>query len=501
LGVTVAAAAVFVTVAGAGAETFPLEMKRLESLTRSPSGTPAGNIIRMTRGQHFTMRAGSVPSGTRILTFGRSRLGQADVFSRVVKKEPEKYNSEHPFRGVAKLGSGQYGFVFDCRDGKSTDYSRLYFDLNHNGDLTDDKVIEGKQPGSRTPADYSAHEFPRVDLTLDVDGTKVNYGFFFMVTSRTMTAGNLLGLRSSTSAEETEEPKEAQKLLYVAARLMPAVYREGKVTLKGESRHLALVDSNANGRFDDLTTVRKSSNGRVYPQSGDMLLVDPEAKAANPPSGVSSAGSPLAALTDIGGSFYELAITPAGDKLTLAPAPIGHVTEANEAFRATVYNDKAVLNISGEKAEPIPLPVGEWRLVSYTIDMTGRWKPGEETGSQQSPSLRKLAGSLVAQGGMVGSSRTRTTRTTAYGYDDAKVVKVNEGETVTLPFGLPFKTIVKAGGPVRGGQTAQLDLSLVGTGGERCGSLMVDGTRPQPPEFTISTPDGDVVEQGRFKWG
>ena len=36
-------------------------------------------------------------------------------FSKVISKEPSAYNSQHPFRGVAKLGSQHFGFVFDTR--------------------------------------------------------------------------------------------------------------------------------------------------------------------------------------------------------------------------------------------------------------------------------------------------------------------------------------------------------------------------------------------------
>ena len=75
-----------------------------------------------------------------------ARIGREDgdesAFKKVVKREPAKYVSTHPFRGVATLGSKQYGFVLDKQDAKSEDFDRLYFDLNGNGDLTDDKPIE-----------------------------------------------------------------------------------------------------------------------------------------------------------------------------------------------------------------------------------------------------------------------------------------------------------------------------------------------------------------------
>ena len=53
----------------------------------------------------------------------------SDAPAPTVKKEPEKYVSEHPLRSVAKLGSKEYGFVLDKKDEKSKGYDRLYFDL------------------------------------------------------------------------------------------------------------------------------------------------------------------------------------------------------------------------------------------------------------------------------------------------------------------------------------------------------------------------------------
>ena len=86
------------------------------------------------------------------------------AFKRIVKKEP-KYRSEHPFRAVVNLGSQEYAFALDvvpppAKEAKADDkktkkdekpktrspsrvcpatFNRLYFDLNHNGDLSDDK--------------------------------------------------------------------------------------------------------------------------------------------------------------------------------------------------------------------------------------------------------------------------------------------------------------------------------------------------------------------------
>ena len=46
-----------------------------------------------------------------------------------------------------------------------------------------------------------------------------------------------------------------------------------------------------------------------------------------------------------------------------------------------------------------------------------------------------------------------------------------------------------------------LDMSLVGSTGEICTNMMVNGGRPSKPEFTITDPKGKVVQQGSFEYG
>ena len=119
-------------------------------------------------------------SFSRLTQKGRPASGSEKDFQKIVKKEPAKYHAEHPLYGVAKLGSKRYGFVLDNKDEKSKGYDRLYFDLNGNGDLTDDKPIDALPSKDRTSssATFDQSDFPRVDLTIDVDGKKLAYSFF-----------------------------------------------------------------------------------------------------------------------------------------------------------------------------------------------------------------------------------------------------------------------------------------------------------------------------------
>ena len=134
----------------------------------------------------------------------------------------------------------KFGFVLDQKDEKSKGYDRLYFDLNGNGDLTDDRPIDAAST-KQLPvivASYTQSHFPRVDLSIDVDGKKLDYSFF-------------LELVTYGSGE----------VRYVSASLTAAVYRRGEITLDGKKWTVALLDHNSNGRFDDLTSLRENIRG------------------------------------------------------------------------------------------------------------------------------------------------------------------------------------------------------------------------------------------------
>ena len=317
-----------------------------------------------------------------------------------------------------------------------------------------------------------------------------------------------------------------------------AAYREGEITLEGKKHRLLLIDFNSNGRFDDelkkldFGNHLQTADGRIYPAQCDQLLVDP---VPIPPM-----SSPyelalrlerqlVSKMVNIDGRFYNMELTPAGDQVTLTPSrtPLGYVKNPGMSFRAVVYGDQGFLNISDEGGKPIPLPVGNWKVFSYTIDRTGfdeakepeEKETGKPSGAKKETSLlaqapAKSLASSTASGPRVSP---RTTLVTASMPKDTKAVEVRKGQTVTLPIGPPYKPVVSAGYPIRrlrirqrraffgplfappSPQEVRLQLSLVGSGGEICSDLQVNGSRPAKPEFTITTPDGDVVQQGSFE--
>ncbi len=511
----VAAAALLAAAAGASAETCKLELKRLEG-----TGSSSDYLLRSTYPQHFFQQVG-LPGQPR------AESTSAAEFSKVIKKEPPKYESEHPFRGVAKLGSWEFGFVLDSappeKDAdesakkdtadkaesaavKLVRYNRLRFDLNHNGDLTDDKVIKADQPrGVRLPAGYASYSFPRVDVSIDVDGTKVDYAFLLSVYSNTST------IRMATDGAKLR----TQTIQYASASLRSAAYREGELTLGGKKRHVFLVDFNSNGRFDDEMKIREgvtSSGGQLVPEMGDKLMVDPDPKRQGYRSAYDATSSDdqhdLSKLVNLDGRCYDVKVSAAGDELTLTPSslPLGYVTNPNKGLRAIVYGPQGFVKISGGGDDPIPLPEGDWKLLSYTIDRTGQPEPAppaaekEEEGGRSL--LRALSDALVGGAGTTGRvvSGPRYTLVSARATQAYKAVEVRKGQTVPMPFGPPYKPTV-TGSFRRSGGTASLSLSLVGSGGEVCSNLVVNGGRPKAPEFTISTADDEEVAGGKFEYG
>ena len=126
----------------------------------------------------------------------------------------------------------------------------MYFDANGNGDLTDDKPTAATEVTGPT-ATVSQSQFPRVDVSLDVDGTSVDYSFLI-----------------SSMSQQTPGRSYTTVSLYAAA------VREGYITQGKKLTRVVLVDHNSNGRFDDAAAVRSRSTVVM----GDLLLVNPNSK-------------------------------------------------------------------------------------------------------------------------------------------------------------------------------------------------------------------------------
>jgi len=412
-----------------------------------------------------------------------------EAFRKVVKKQPEKYQCDKPFRCVARLGGEEYGMVFDSTDLGKKGYNRLHFDKNRNGDLTDDDLIKAKSTGSRPWNQGLYAEFPELTLPIKAGDSQFDYSF-----------------KVSAEIYGSGEHKWCQ------ASLQSAVYREGEITLDGKKRPVYLLDFNSNGRFDDRYTVNReirSNDNRVWPSDGDILLVDPSVQSAAinwyDPT-VNDSRLYVSKVITIDGKFHDLTISPTGDKLTIEPskAAVGYIRNPKADFRALVYDDAGILRISGAKGAPVALPEGEWRLLSYTIDLTAASQPATkpaEKPARKGGLFRRLFSSVAGSDDGDSISTPRPTMISAAGTRDYKPVTVKKGETVELPFGPPYKPAVRVEEWRRSKDRAELSMVLTGSAGEICTDLRVKGNQPDAPTFAIVAPDGEVIERGKFEYG
>ncbi len=533
------------------AETCDLELKLLEPEDSSNASSESPEYLyRQTYPQSF-YRQMNVDAKGKVTFVGNEE--SVEKFKKQVKKEP-KYNAKQPFFGVAKIGSQEYLFVFDSAvatpsedkkaekkevakeekgkkeveaakqeskrksfsewmsaallgetvnsndapksdnalkpDVKSVKLERLYFDLNRNGDLTDDKVLEGKISHESSSSEYAMYNltFPRIETTIDVAGSSVKTAFFVSLDSQASSNFN-----------------------YDSASINAGAYRIGEITLDGKKRRVVLTDTNSNGLFNDEFGVLQNVQGaedQVYPQQGDSMLIDP-----GRPS-VENAMSPydlseldcrynVGKIVSIDGRYYEMSVSPAGDKLSLEPSKIalGAITNPNEEYVALIYCDKGLLKIKGKKDVPVAVPEGEWKLLSCEIIKREKPKPLDPPKIEaKDSSLAKAFKQFVYSQSKSKQNEKLPSIVSADGTAKYRAVKVEKGKTSVMPFGPPYKPTVTA---IRfGGQPDfQLTMTLVGSAGEICGSMICFNRRPGVPHFEITDPKGKVVEQGDFEYG
>lgn len=434
---------------------------------------------------------------------GVSRGDDVEGFKKAVKKEPEKYVAKYPLRGLATLGSKQYGFVLDKISDKSDDFDRLYFDLNGNGDLTDDRPIDKPPPKQAekpsgfwswlvpAPRAREESEFPRVDLTIDVDGKKLDYSFYFQA--------------NGWSSGDNQ---------YVWASLTPAVYRRGTIELDGKKWRVVALDHNSNGRFDDAISLPKNvrgSGGELMPSFGDMLLFQPQLVAdADGKSRYHGNASQqyVSAVTAVEGKYYRMKVSPLGDELTWAPASIerGQVSSPHAPCIVVLIGELGYLELQLDGKKPAAVPVGKWRVLSYNI-VIENWKDpakkdedkADKKDDKPKPSLLEALAESLFGGRSRSAGRQQISMVYASGTVKGEWAEVRAGQTTTLKFGPPYKLRVAVDAVTPG--VAHLSLNIQGADNENVAYMLVNGDRPPKPKLTITDPQGKVVAEGDFEYG
>ncbi len=441
-----------------GNETYTCELKKTDiySLAEAaPKSSP--DYFDFLSPQSQIIAGGRLGGSAGILNFSSSQ-----------KKVRETDPTDSPVRGEFMLGEQEFPFMFESSGSDSEGYDRLHFDWNGNGELSDETVLKANKEISSSRGLFSlnsitSRRFGPRNVTLRLEGEPAEYGVFLTVSKYGALGGSG----------------------WVNVALHSACCCVGEVVLDGKSRKFFIFDRNSNGRFDDCFEVDyQAGNGSesLVKSPGDLLFLDPD-KEGGKLGGYSLTRReglhPVSRLLCVDGKFYEMDLSPSGDRLRLTPLsePMGFVANPNENFHALVYSDRGVVKIDGGEEGVHPLPEGDWRLIEYTIDRTDPEKRG------------------------------RPTFVTAAGTLESPKVEVREGKTAYFPFGPPYKPVVSktrvftSKDLFSSSRKASLSFNMQGTGGEILSEMTINGASPREPRLTIRNKKGEVIEKGRFRYG
>jgi hypothetical protein len=341
---------------------------------------------------------------------------------QMLRAEPP-YGSNKPRYFVWSAQGGPRVLVLDESKGPGKGYDRLFVDQNGDGVLTEGEQVRGwRRQGSLT--------FGPVKV-------------FFRTANGPQTYHVLV--RTYT---------------YDHGSLESACYSLGRIRLGDQSYKVALVDNNANGVFNDLSTT---------PGGGDRLLIDLDGDGkftVNTPGDPET--FPLSKLLQIGGEYFTLEVAPDGSRLATAVPPLkfGQVRSDSGAFQVMLASGDGLLRLRSDDGQA-KVPVGEYRLAMVWLTRT--------------------------------DGQGRRWELLSYGRGEAgSAVKVAEGRTTELQLGPPLQA--KARAYVRGREVS-FSLQLSDAAGLGVSNITVDGQRPPAPKLRIRSAAGQEIGCYDFHYG
>lgn len=382
--------------------------------------------------------------------------------------------SRQPAYGFVKLADGRRLVMLDRTRPDDEMFTRVHFDANHNGDLTDDPILEGPaRVSERRGRRHGYVQFPIVDASVRLNGTVLPFRFRFYVTGTR--------LHEVAGADLTQHGLDKHFHL----GLEVACHYSGKLQLDGRTYRFALADRNGNGRFTDRCRIveREFEAGMtsLHPD-GDALYVT-EADDMTPHD-----AQVLGSFLLLRDRLFTVRIDEAMRSMVLAPvtdnlAPLGLAREARHVLLEGESDGRGLVMV--QPGTNAMVPKGAYRLVGYQVR------------------CRDAAGDLW-QAGAVATPRSPYVPAGA--------------PNAVLRFGEPYAPVVRVLPSAiqrwQNGDDLDLELVVTGAGDER----LVDITRlagsqskivmssrepvrPKEPSYRILKTDGEIVAQGDFEYG
>ncbi len=426
-----------------------------------------------------------------VMTFpgGAGNIGALGVTKpNKLKKEP-KAVSRHPLYGECRDTTTGAALVFrlDESKGDGRGYDRLIVDMDQNGNLTDDPVVQNVAPsGERKVVLPEQLLFGPIQAPVQkaVAGERPIYFAWVNIYNRQFPS-------SSRAIQDT----------FIGHLFLKAGwYLETTVDLNGRKQKVGVYDGNSNLRLGDLSEPQTYPSGQEktwYFRPGDYLLVDTDGSGSFENDPFQSEAYPYGPILYLSGTPYKVALSPDCKSLRVEPwsEPLAEV-----ALRPN-GNQVKTLSLAWEG------PSGNWQLIRPAVNQGKIMVP---PGNYRLYSCSLAGGGGSADQVMV-SGMQRVPQTP---------VSVAVGRANTLDCGGPLQVKVTAT-KVRAGDSGALveesstsasksepalriSTSLVGSGGEIYSTFLKGDrykSRPPKPGFSIVQAGGKTVATGNLEYG
>ena len=369
------------------------------------------------------------------------------------------------------LAGGSRLLVVDMVSPDDEFFTRLFFDVDGDGDLSNDPVIEAD---TQKMQNTTVAMFNHINARVVIEGTELSYRFGLQIRIR----GRFTGARPGSGQYRALNTLMMRQCSYF-----------GELSLDGRTYSIVLDDLNLNGRFDDYSKPPRSrGNGFNMNAQMPMRLLEDRIYVVEGDKMDRYDRLELGRYLSIGGNLFSLNIDPACAFLRLEPVTVPTATvQLNMPYKKiSLLSSTDEIFSCFHSGATISLPPGEYKLISYKAVRADS------------------EGDLWRVGGY-GTMGMATYSVTA------------DGGTITV--GEPFKTTVTIQGLVGGSwgsRGAGLLFSIKGNDGSMLDDLAhIEGTQstiarsskmgrdnfPKEPAYLIVKEDGEIIHQGSFEYG
>jgi hypothetical protein len=280
--------------------------------------------------------------------------GGSGIYGQASSAKPEKLRKEpkaisrHPLYGVCSSGSGPtFLFRLDESKGAGKGYDRLIVDMNQNGDLSDDPVVQrtelntDRRVVSPTQMQFGPIEAP-VDKAL-ANGRPVYFAQVYVFNTELLDRG-----------------VENQSIISGQVMLKAGWYLDTTVTMDGLKQRVGVFDGDCNLHIGDLAKAQVYTNGQEkswYFQGGDSFLLATNSSSSGGNGVLKGEARAYGPILYLGSKAYKAELAPDCKSLRVEP-----YQEALAEMTLQPRGDQVrTLTLAREQ------PGGRWQLIQPSL--------------------------------------------------------------------------------------------------------------------------------------